>query len=213
MQIHELNTFIGEPDENDFLAIDSGSETTKISAKDLTGGAIKNRIWYGTCSTSYSVTAKTVSCENFELKTGETIAVKFTNKNTATAPTLNVNGTGAIAIKTRTGATASSLAGLWQAGSIALFTYDGTNWILDNATTGSGVLVVSKSGVSSLTTDIEHEEITARHVVLNSILSNPSAQTADWTVTTYNGYARIGPSGAISGSTDITLVLGYQTND
>ena len=213
MQIHELNRYTGTPGQDTYLAIDDGEETTKISAKDLTGGTIKNRIWYGTCSTGYSTTAKIVSCEDFVLKTGETIAVKFTNKNTAASPTLNVNSTGAIAIKTRTGATASSLAGLWQAGSIVLFTYDGTNWILDNATTGSGVLVVSKSGVSSLTTDIDHEEITARHVVLNAILSNPSAQTADWTVTTSNGRARIGPSGAISGSTDITLVLGYQTND
>ena len=213
MQIHELNRYTGTPGQDTYLAIDDGEETTKISAKDLTGGTIKNRIWYGTCSTGYSTTAKIVSCEDFVLKTGETIAVKFTNKNTAASPTLNVNSTGAISLKTRTGATASSLAGLWQAGSIVLFTYDGTNWIPDNATTGSGVLVVSKSGVSSLTTDIEHEEITARHVVLNSILSNPSAQTADWTVTTYNGYARIGPSEAISGSTDITLVLGYQTND
>lgn len=208
MQIHELNTFTGTPGEGTFLAIDNGEETRKIAASDLPGGG-----WYGTSSTAGSTTAKVVTCPGFVLKEGASIAVKFTNKNTATAPTLNVNSTGAIAIKTRTGATASSLAGLWQAGSIVLFTYDGTNWILDNATTGSGVLVVSKSEVSSLTTDIDHEEITARHVVLNAILSNPSAQTADWTVTTSNGRARIGPSGAISGSTDITLVLGYQTND
>lgn len=216
-QIHELNEYQGTPGSTDFLAIDNGTDTARISATDLVEPFIPEvgggSFWYGTSSTAASTTAKAVVCEDFTLSAGVTIAVKFTNTNTASAPTLNVNETGAIAIKTRTGATASSLAGLWQAGSIVLFTYDGTNWILDNATTGSGVLVVSKSGVSSLPTNIDHEEITARHVVLNAILSNPSAQTEDWTVTTYNGYARIGPSGTINGSTDITLVLGYQTND
>ena len=72
-------------EEGDYLfCLRDGEETTKISASDLTGGAIKNRIWYGTCSTGSSTTAKTVSCEDFVLKTGETIAVKFTNKNTGT---------------------------------------------------------------------------------------------------------------------------------
>ena len=206
MQIHELNTYTGTPGEDTFLAIDNGEETMKIAATDLGGGG-----WYGTCSTAQGTVAKIVTSPGFVLKEGISIAVKFTNKNTSPSPTLNVNSTGAIAIKTRTGATAS-LAGIWQAGAIVLFTYDGTNWIIENATIGNGVLVVSKSGVSSLTTDIDHEEITSRHVVLNSILSNPAAQTADWTVTSYDGYVRIGPSGAISGTTDITLVLGYQTN-
>lgn len=206
MQIHELNDFSGTPGEDTYLAIDNGEDTMKIAASDLSGGG-----WYGTCTTAAGTTAKVVTCPGFILKEGASIAVKFTNKTTIASPTLNVNSTGAAAIKTRTGATAS-LAGIWQAGSIVLFTYDGTNWIIENATIGSGVLVVSKTGVTSLTTDIEHEEITSRHVVLNAVLSNPSAQTADWTVTTNNGYARIGPSGAINGTTDITLVLGYQTN-
>ena len=35
MQIHELNTFGGKPGETDFLAIDSGFDTAKISADKL----------------------------------------------------------------------------------------------------------------------------------------------------------------------------------
>lgn len=205
MQIHELSPFTGTPGPNDFLAIDNGSETTKIGASDLLGD------WFGTSNTSAAVATKTVVLPGFKLKTGARIAVKFSNNNTATRPSLNVNSTGAISIKTRTGGTAS-LAGLWQAGAVVMFIYDGTNWIVDNATIGNGVLVVSKSGVTSLTTNIDHDDITSRHVVLNAVLSNPSAQTEDWIVTTSNGRAQIGPAGAISGSTDITLVLGYQTN-
>ena len=50
---------------------------------------------YGTCNTAANVAAKTVSCDNFVLDTGSRIIVKFNNTNTATAPTLNVNNTGA----------------------------------------------------------------------------------------------------------------------
>lgn len=34
MQIHELNSFIGSPTSTDYLAIDDGAETLKISLKD-----------------------------------------------------------------------------------------------------------------------------------------------------------------------------------
>lgn len=35
MQIHELNSFIGTPGAGDYLAIDDGSETTKVEASNL----------------------------------------------------------------------------------------------------------------------------------------------------------------------------------
>lgn len=50
---------------------------------------------YGTCSTSGSVAEKNVSCSGFSLAAGTIIAVKFNYSNTASTPTLNVNGTGA----------------------------------------------------------------------------------------------------------------------
>ena len=70
------------------------------------------------------------------------------------------------------------------------------------------VVVASKTSVSSLPTTISDTKITSDHVLLNSVLSNPSAQTGDWTVTTSAGQAVI--SGTISGSTDITLYLAPQ---
>lgn len=210
-QIHELGQFSGTPGAGDYLAIDNGETTAKVEMAGAVNElmAAKTRIWYGTCTTAASTTAKAVTCADFVLKAGETIAVKMTNKNTVSSPTLNVNSTGAIAIKTMSGSS-DSLAGIWQAGTVVLFTYDGTNWIVDNSTIGNGVLVVSKSSVSSLSTTITNDLITSKHVVLNAILSNPAAQTGDWTVTTSNGSLSI--AGTISGTTDITLVLGYQTN-
>lgn len=209
-QIHELNTFEGTPGSTDYLAIDSGTDTARISATDLVDllSPKVNRIWYGTSSTAASTTAKVVSCADFELTTGVSIAVRFTNTNTASAPTLNVNGTGAVAIKRVSGGT-ESLVGLWRAGEIVVFTYDGTNWLVDSSSR-AGVIVVSKSSVSSLSTTITDANITSKHVVVSSTLSNPAAQTGDWTVTTSNGSLSI--AGSISGTTDITLVLGYQTN-
>lgn len=66
-------------------------------------------------------------------------------------------------------------------------------------------LVLTKSSVSSLPATITDSAITADHYVINSTLSNPSAQTGDWTVTTSAESLTI--SGNISGTTDITLYL------
>lgn len=66
-------------------------------------------------------------------------------------------------------------------------------------------LVISSSSFSSLPISITNSKVTSEHVVVNSILSNPSAQTDDWTVTTSNGSLSI--SGSINGSTTITLYL------
>lgn len=64
---------------------------------------------------------------------------------------------------------------------------------------------VTSSSFSSLPVTISDSNITADHVVVNSVLSNPSAQTGDWTVTTSTGSLTI--SGSISGSTTVTLYL------
>ena len=64
---------------------------------------------------------------------------------------------------------------------------------------------VSKSSVSSLPTTISSSAITEHMECIHSVLSNPSAQTGDWTVSTSNGSLTI--SGSISGTTNITLYL------
>lgn len=86
---------------------------------------------YGTCATAAATAAKVVTCANFDkLLTGVTIHVKFTYHNGVANPTLNVNSTGAIAIK-RYGTTApsTSAASSWQDGAVVSFTYDGTYWL------------------------------------------------------------------------------------
>lgn len=59
---------------------------------------------------------------------------------------------------------------------------------------------------SALPQTVSFAGITADMVVLESWLSNPSAQRDDWTVTTSAGAVVV--SGTISGSTALTLILG-----
>ena len=69
--------------------IDAGSSAGLLVSQSL----------YGTCSTTASTIEKAVTCAAFDhFTTGVTISVKFTNGNTASNPTLNVNNKGAKAI-------------------------------------------------------------------------------------------------------------------
>lgn len=89
---------------------------------------------YGKCETAAGTATKVVTLADFDkLITGVTIHVKFTNSNTATNPTLNVNGTGAKNIY-RYGTTVPSTSASWSwyAGSVVSFTYDGSAWIMND---------------------------------------------------------------------------------
>ena len=80
---------------------------------------------YATSDTAAGTAAKvaTLSSGNLTLKSGVTVAVKFTNNNTANSPTLNVAGTGARAIYT-----SGVRAAYWQAGATVIFVYNGSYW-------------------------------------------------------------------------------------
>ena len=103
--------------------------TGATGATGATGPKGDPGIQYGTCATAAGTAAKVVTLSGFTLTTGATIIVKFTYENTATAPTLNVNSTGAKAIK-EYGITAGNVTKRWSAGGCSIFTYDGTNWLL-----------------------------------------------------------------------------------
>lgn len=89
----------------------------------------KNAPKYGTSSSSASTTSKTATTTNgdFNLHTGSVVRVKFTYTNTATTPTLNVDSTGAHAIKAYNTTKPDVY---WKAGDVVEFTYDGSNFIM-----------------------------------------------------------------------------------
>lgn len=80
---------------------------------------------YGTCSTAAATVAKVVSLDKFVLTTGAEISVKFSATNTAGNPTLNVNNTGAKAIRYKNAAPPS---GYLVANKVYRLLYDGTYW-------------------------------------------------------------------------------------
>lgn len=101
---------------------------------------------YGTCSTGGSTAGKTVTMPDFDvLVEGVTIHVQFTNKNTASSPTLAVGSTSAVAIK-RNG----SLSGAWEDGSVISFTYDGTNWVQNDADEGATITAITNQEIDAI---------------------------------------------------------------
>lgn len=99
--------------------------TRTIDGINFNGSADIKR--YATCSTAAGTAEKTVSCTGFVLKAGAMIAVRFANTNTATSPTLNVNNTGAKAIRYRD---VIISADVLAAGRTYLFIYNGASYEL-----------------------------------------------------------------------------------
>ena len=71
----------------------------------------------------------------------------------------------------------------------------------------TNVLVISVSSFSSLPKTVTNSNITSDMVVLKAELGTPSAQIADWDVTTSNGSLQITGTSAISDSTTLKLYL------
>jgi len=126
-----------------------------INADNLTamGQGIECADLYGVCSTAAATRAKTVTVTfsgTLSLYAGLRVTVKFSNSNTASAPTLNVNSTGAKAIKSYGTTNATT----WIAGQVLTFVYDGTNWLIDGIdgyTKGQSLSSSTASAINDLT--------------------------------------------------------------
>lgn len=111
------------------------SATKLTTARDIDGVSFdgsKNIHRYGECSTAAGTAAKTVTLSDsmsFTLAAGASVFVKFANANSASNPTLAVNGTTAKAIM-RYGTTAAGTAAKtsWYSGTVVHLVYDGTYW-------------------------------------------------------------------------------------
>lgn len=111
-------------------------EATKLTtARNIDGVSFDgsaNVHHFGSCATAAATAAKTVTLDDsmsFTLAKGASVFVKFTNSNTASNPTLAVNGTTAKSIyrygSTVPGTTAKTS---WQANSVVHLVYDGAAW-------------------------------------------------------------------------------------
>lgn len=110
---------------------------------------------FATCSTAAATQAKTVSVTGFNLVTGARVTIKFTVTNTAANPTLNVNGTGAKAIKYR-GAAINT--GYLAANRVYEFVYDGTDYLfMGDINTDSNTTYSAGSGLTLSGTQFKHK--------------------------------------------------------
>ena len=99
--------------------------------------ALSQSVWYAECPTAAGTAVKIATISpvvtNFVLTKGVTVNVKFTNTNSATNSSLqlNVNGTGAKNIKyIYNGTYTNIVAGYLKANQMYQFRYDGTYWIV-----------------------------------------------------------------------------------
>lgn len=170
----------------------NAGSATKLATKRTIDGVnfdgSANIHHYGTCSTAAGTAAKTVTLANFVLATGAEVTVRFTVTNTASSPTLNVNGTGAKPIQYRNAAIS---AGYLAANRVYKFVYDGGAWELvgdiniDTNTTYAAattsnlglVKIGTNLSVSSGTVSVASASTSAKGVVQLSSATNSTSTT------------------------------------
>ena len=149
-------------------------------------------LFYGTCSSGASATAKVVECASFtanNLKAGTIIVVSFsaTNSGAVADLTMNVNGTGAKHIKYINNGTLGNLssAGYLKAGTEYPFYYDGTNWVvLFNYNTTYSALTEAdmKTGTATTARTITAARL-KQAVQYHALVKSVNGSTGDVTVT------------------------------
>ena len=105
------------------------------------------RTFYGTVATAAATAAKTVTISDYTLASGDILIVTFTNGNTVSTATLNVNGSGAKNIRIGNNNVTTVNFTLAAGATVALI-YDGTNF----QTTGSYRTTDSDTTYSEITT-------------------------------------------------------------
>lgn len=202
------------PTKTSHLTNDSGFLTSHQTIKqDGVTGATVNR--FGTCGTAAATAAKTVDITTgtFSLEAGATVAVKFTNANTASTPTLNVNSKGAKnifvnGVQITTGGNKALLAGT------VTFIYDGTQWnLIGNYYDTDTHSVTGVKGNSESSYRTGNVNITAGNIGLGNVENKSSAtirgELTSSNVTTalgYTPYNSTNPNGYTSNTGTVTSV-------
>lgn len=123
-------------------------DSVNIGSEKLTTAINGIRAQYGTCGTAAATAAKVVACSNFALRAGAVVNVKFTYKNSAANPTLNVNNTGAKPIYLNNKAITADY--YWNAQDVLTFVYSGSYWYIADA----GTLAKIKTTADSITLSV-----------------------------------------------------------
>lgn len=134
-----IDTITGDDEESDeainkwneiVTFLDGIGEDSKLV--DLMDTAGRRDIFHASCATAAGTAAKTCNLPGFKLNTGNIVAVKFTNTNTASNPTLNINNTDAKSIvygNTAIGTAADTLDYAGRANTTILYMYNGASYV------------------------------------------------------------------------------------
>ena len=148
-----------------------------VDGMPLEGSAV---VHYTTCSTAAATAAKTAALSGFKLGTGAFVIVKFSVTNTAASPTLNVNNTGAKAIRYKNAAIS---AGYLAANKTYFFVYDGTYWQLvgdvDTNTTYSAATTTA-AGLMSVADKTKLNNTQSINAVVQGTISSLTASLGNY---------------------------------
>ena len=186
--------------------------TTDLAAKAtttaLTAETNQRKAQYGTSSTAAGTAAKVVTCANFALYAGARIKILFSTANSAAAPTLNVNSTGAKAIWVGNTVTSTSNPLLWSANTELTFVYDGTRWLWEGTPGSYSVVGSTAAGTAAKVTDSTNTINGQKGIIIvNGTIISYRATTANTAAApTLNvastGAAAIHTSGAVTSSSN-----------
>ena len=155
--------------------VEISGECVTIDAESLTTAIDGVRALYGTCTTAASTAAKVVTCPGFALRAGAVVNVRFSNKNTASNPTLNVNGTGAKAIYLNNEAIGSAY--YWNAQDVVTFVYSGSYWYVAD----SGTLAKIKATADSISLSVSNGSLGSTASIVLSVNGSTQEKTLDLT--------------------------------
>lgn len=185
-------------------AISSAVSGADISDHTVNGAPLSNEAsyYYGSGVGGATSTAKTVTIESITTAptAGMTIVVNpATTATSGTSMTLNLNNTGAKAVKYEgsTTLTDAKSAAIWKKDVPVVFVYDGTNWLYEGnkyvAGTGISVSnsVITNAGVRSVTASASTADDGTLAVNTNGTTTNPMVKGWDKTVK-YDGANAVG---------------------
>ena len=172
----DVPTTVAELTDSGSYLTTSAASNTYATQTNLNNEINARKAVYGTSSTDAGTATKVVTCSNFALYTGASVTVTFSKTNTSSAPYLNVNSTGAKPIKSYTGANLTEGEYKWAAGATITFTYDGTNWRMQDG----GALQAKIDAASSASTASSQAEVATQQATnaTNAKTAAESAKTA-----------------------------------
>ena len=220
----DVPTTVAELTDSGSYLTTSVASTTYATQTNLNNEINARKAVYGTSSTDAGTATKAVTCSNFALYTGASVTVTFSKTNTSSAPQLNVNSTGAKPIKSYTGANLTEGEYKWAAGASITFTYDGTNWRMQDggalqakidaassastASSQAGVATQQATNATNAKTAAESAKTAAESAKTAAQSAKTAAETASSQASSAKDTAVSAKNDAVSAKTDAETAKG-----